>query len=127
MQPRGFEQVHGAFHVHPLVKGWFSQAGTDAGAGGQVDHLVKADGAEEGVQVASLGEVAFDGREGGLASLDGSQVLALESRVIEGVEIIEGPDLVAAGQQTLANMRANKAGAARHQEIHGADASIGRG
>jgi hypothetical protein len=56
--------------------------------------------------------------EGPGEGLDIAQVALLNERVIEGIEVNEGPDGMPGMEQPLAAMRANEASAARNEEIH---------
>src|SRR5215472_3973637 len=51
--------------------------------------------------------------------LDFPEVAALDLRVVKVVQIVESPDLVAVAEETFADVRANEAGAAGDQKIHG--------
>ena len=96
------------------------EAGPHPGARGEVDDLVELNAAEQAVQRGAVGQIAVHELEGPGQGLEVAEVALLEARVVEGIQVIERPDRVAGMQQALANMRANKAGAAGNQEIHAA-------
>ena len=118
VEPRGLQQVDRALDIDALVEGGFLEAGPHPRARGQVDDLVEAHAAEQLVQRGAVGQVAVHELEGLGQGLDVAEVALLEARVVEGIKVVERPDGVAGMQQPLADMRADKARAARDQEIH---------
>ncbi len=114
----GFEEVDGAFDIDALVEGGIGEAGPDAGAGGEVDDLVKLDAAEQFVHGGAVRDVAVKKLEGFGQGLEFGEIALLEFGVVEIVEVVQRPDGMAGVQQALANVRANEAGAAGHEEIH---------
>src|SRR5262249_36235024 len=75
-------------------------------------------------QDRSIGDVAFDEREWLAQTLKLVQIPLLQRRIIERVEIVDGPDGVPHLQQSLADMGANKSGPAGHQKIHRANPNL---
>jgi hypothetical protein len=55
------------------------------------------------------------------------EVALFEARVVERVEVIEGPDRVPGMQQPLADVRANKTRPTSDQEVHAGQATKPRG
>src|SRR5439155_16335008 len=104
--------------IDALIKCRLFQAGPHAGAGGQVDDLVKFDAAEQVIETGTVGEIALSKSESFGLRLEVADVGEFDFRIVEIVQIIEGPNRVAIAQQPLANVVADEARAARHQKIH---------
>ena len=93
--PGGLEEVDGAFDVDPLIEGRFFQAWPHAGSGGKVNDLVEFDAAEQLVQHSAVGEVAVHELEGLGEGLNVPEIALLKLGVVEGVQVIQGPEGVA--------------------------------
>ncbi len=95
VEPGGLEQVCRALDIDTLVQGWLLEAGPHPRARGEVNDLVEPNAAQQVVQRGAVGQVAVDELEGPGQGLEGAKVGLLEARVVETVEVIEGPDGVA--------------------------------
>ena len=113
-----FEDVDGALDVDPLVQGRFLEAGSNAGAGGEVDHLVKPGARKELVQRVPVGQVAEHECERPGGGLELAECAPFEVGIVKVIEIIERPNGVSLLQQPRAHMRSDEAGSARDEDIH---------
>jgi len=83
-----------------------------------VNDLVEADAGEQVFKRGAIGKVAVHELEGSAERAKVVEVALFEARVVEIVEVIEGPDGMAGMEEALAEMRADEAGATGDQEIH---------
>ena len=65
-------------------------------------------------------EIALHEFEGLGERLEGTDIGALELRVVEIIELVEGPDGMAVVQEAFAHVRADEARAAGDEKVHGA-------
>src|SRR6185369_517088 len=96
----------------------FGKAGSDAGTRGEVDDLVELHAAEQVTKRAAVCDVALDELKRFREGLNVADVAAFELRVVEVVEVVEGPNVVAGMKQPLADVRANETSASGYEKIH---------
>ena len=75
---RGFQQVHGALDIHPLIESGLLQAGPHPRAGGEVDDLVEPGARKQRAHRLGIREVSLHNFERAACRLELCQVLALE-------------------------------------------------
>src|ERR1039458_7982696 len=115
---RGFEDVDRALDVHALVKRRLLQARPHARPRGEVDDLIEFDGRKKFVERGGIAYVAVEKFKRQRERFDFAKIAALDLRVVEIVQVVEGPDTVAVAQQAFANVRADEARAAGDEKIH---------
>ncbi len=110
--------MHGAFDVDALVEGGFQQAWPHPGPRREVDDLVEPGAVKQFFQAGGVGDVALRECErlAGLPHL--AKIAPLDGDVVKGIQVVQRPNGVARLQQPLANVRPDKARAARNQKIH---------
>src|SRR5690606_21268841 len=98
---RGLKEDRRAAHVDVGVEGGLLDGGSDAGARGEVDDDVGAFAFEERVDRVFVADVALDEgeRAGAGGTRDVVEVGSLEGLWIEGVEVVEPDDAVAAREE----------------------------
>src|SRR5436309_10604882 len=108
MEPGGLQQVDRAFHIDALIKRRRFEAGTNSGARGEMDDLIKSYAAAQIVQAGTMEQIVLDKSEFPGERLHLAEILQFERRVIKGVQIIQRPDGMAFAQQPFAHVRANE-------------------
>jgi len=94
------------------------------GARGEMDDLIEFYGRKKFVERGAVGEVAVAKFKGLGERLDFAKVAALDLRVVEIVQVVEGPDAVAVAEEAFANVRADETRAAGDEKIHGQKLTI---
>jgi hypothetical protein len=102
------EQVERAGHVHVDVELRLADRRPHARLRREVHHLVGLRACERVEHGGAIAQVALDQRER-LARERAAQVPPLDRRVVEGVEVVEPDDGVAAREQPVAQMRSDEA------------------
>ena len=112
-----FEQVGEADDVGLHVGVRILQRVAHAGLRGEVDDGVEVAFFEQVFGHHAVGDVVFEEAEVGVG-LQLFQSRELERRIIVVVEVVDADDFVAALEQNLCNMHADKTGGASNQNFH---------
>ena len=83
-----------------------------------MDDLVKLHTAQQPGERRRVGDIPRHELKLPGQGLDFAKVRLLDARAVEIIEIVQCPDRVAGPEQLLANMRANKTGAAGDEDVH---------
>jgi hypothetical protein len=111
------EEVHETDHIAVDVGMRILQRVAHTGLGRQIDDPLRPLGGEQGGDAVAVGDVE-PGKPEARIGRQARQARFLQRHVVVVVEVVDPDHFVAARQQTLADMHADKSGGAGNQNFH---------
>ncbi len=113
-----FEDIHSAFNIHALIQCRILETGPNARASGKMHHLVELRRRKQTFNVGSISDITFDKLEVASPALQPLNIPQFDLRIIKVIKIINAPDSVPHGEESLTKIRTDKSGGAGDQYIH---------
>ena len=117
MAAAGFEQARERDQVRPYVRSGVLEGVTHAGLRRKVQHGLRAFLFHQRIECARLREVELRKPEP-RSALETREPVALECDRVVRIQVVDADDLVAACEQALGAMHADKSRASGHQYAH---------